>query len=95
MQYELNKRNDKALVNKPSIVLADELTGDLDTKTGEEIMEYIQILNATEQQSFIIVTHNKSIAKKTSKIFHIQDGKLLKEEKLQTLVESRSSKEDM
>jgi putative ABC transport system ATP-binding protein len=82
----------RALVNKPSIVLADELTGDLDTKTGEEIMEYIQILNATEKQSFIIVTHNLKIAKKTSRIFHIQDGKMIKKQELPTLYESLSSK---
>ncbi|MHA1143719.1 MAG: ABC transporter ATP-binding protein [Candidatus Helarchaeota archaeon] len=66
----------RALVNRPSIVLADELTGDLDSKTGEEIMSYLISLNKLEKQTFIIVTHDMNIARKTSKIYQIKDGKI-------------------
>lgn len=67
----------RAIVNRPSIVLADELTGNLDTKTGDKIMDYLISLNKSEQQTFIIITHNIKIAEKTDKILRIQDGKLI------------------
>ncbi|MHA1786462.1 MAG: ABC transporter ATP-binding protein [Candidatus Helarchaeota archaeon] len=68
----------RALINKPSIILGDELTGDLDTKTGNEIMKYIKELNKNENQTFIIVTHDTEIAKQTEKILHIKDGRIEK-----------------
>ena len=67
----------RAIVNRPSIILADELTGNLDTKTGDKIMDYLISLNKSEQQTFIIITHNIKIAEKTDKILRIQDGKLV------------------
>ncbi|TFF98288.1 MAG: ABC transporter ATP-binding protein [Promethearchaeota archaeon] len=68
----------RALVNNPSIVLADELTGDLDSTTGTKIMDFIQSLNRSkEQTAIIIVTHDKMIAKRTNHIYHIKDGKLI------------------
>ena len=66
----------RALANRPSLILADELTGDLDSKTGEKILEYLVELNISENQSFIIITHDKNVAKRATKIYHIQDGKL-------------------
>lgn len=67
----------RAIVNRPSIVLADELTGNLDTKTGDKIMDYLISLNKSEQQTFILITHNIKISEKTDKILRIQDGKLI------------------
>jgi len=67
----------RALVNRPSFVLADELTGDLDTKTGEKIMEYLVSLNLSENQTFIIITHDIDVARKASKIYHIKDGRFV------------------
>ncbi|MBY9006362.1 MAG: ABC transporter ATP-binding protein [Candidatus Lokiarchaeota archaeon] len=67
----------RALVNKPSIVLADELTGDLDSKTGLKIMEYLQLLNKSENQTIIIVTHDINIAQMTNSVFEIKDGKFI------------------
>ncbi len=67
----------RALVNNPSIIIADELTGDLDSKTGEIIMDYLQSLNKTEKQTIIVVTHDINIAEKTNEIHKIQDGKLI------------------
>ena len=67
----------RALANRPSLILADELTGDLDSKTGEKILEYLVELNITENQSFIIITHDRNVAKKATKIYQIHDGKLI------------------
>jgi len=64
----------RALANRPSLILADELTGDLDSKTGDEIMSYLADLNRSEQQTFIIVTHDFDVARKTEKTYRIQDG---------------------
>lgn len=67
----------RALVNNPSIVLADELTGDLDSTTGAKIMDFIQTLNQSEKETaIIIVTHDINVAKRANKIYHITDGKL-------------------
>lgn len=68
----------RALVNKPSIVLADEITGDLDSHTGDMIMDYLISLNKSENQTIITVTHDINIAKKTNTIYQIQDGRLSK-----------------
>ncbi|MBD3211422.1 MAG: ATP-binding cassette domain-containing protein [Candidatus Lokiarchaeota archaeon] len=67
----------RALVNKPSIVLADELTGDLDSHTGEIIMDYLETLNRSENQTIVVVTHDIKVAKRTNQIYQIEDGKLV------------------
>lgn len=65
----------RALVNKPSILLADEPTGNLDTKTGEEIMALFEELNQ-KGNTIIIVTHEESIARHARRIIKIRDGKI-------------------
>jgi len=65
----------RALVNKPSILLADEPTGNLDTKTGEEIMMLFEELNK-RGNTIIIVTHEESIARHARRIIKIRDGKI-------------------
>ncbi|MBI4828501.1 MAG: ABC transporter ATP-binding protein [Nitrospinae bacterium] len=67
----------RALVNSPALALADEPTGDLDSKTGEEIMELIFTLNRDRGQTFVIVTHNMALAARMSRIIRIQDGKIV------------------
>jgi putative ABC transport system ATP-binding protein len=70
----------RALVNKPSLILADEPTGNLDSKTGEEIIEIIQRLH--EQGNIIIlVTHEEYIAKQTKRIIRLRDGVIESDEK--------------
>lgn len=64
----------RSLANKPSVLLCDEPTGDLDTKTGDQIMRLFEEINEKEKQTIIIVTHDPSIAKRTIKTFHIKDG---------------------
>lgn len=64
----------RALANYPSIVLADEPTGDLDTKTANSIFELIKKLNETAKQTFIIATHDNSIEDYAGRIIQLQDG---------------------
>ncbi len=65
----------RALMNNPKIVLADEPTGNLDRKTGEAIHELLWKLNLELNQTFIIVTHNESLAQKADRIIRLVDGK--------------------
>jgi len=65
----------RALVNSPSIVLADEPTGNLDTKTGDEIMALFGRLHA-EGNTIILVTHENDIAQRANRIIHVRDGKV-------------------
>jgi putative ABC transport system ATP-binding protein len=71
----------RALVNSPSIVLADEPTGNLDTKTGEEIMALFAKLH-TEGRTIILVTHEREIAGRADRILHVRDGKLESDERI-------------
>jgi putative ABC transport system ATP-binding protein len=64
----------RALVNKPAIVWADEPTGDLDSKTADDIMDLIQALNRQGGQTFVIVTHGREIAERCERIVHMRDG---------------------
>ena len=63
----------RALVNKPSILFADEPTGNLDSKTGSEIMKLFKKLNE-EGQTIILITHEDEIAKKSKRVITIMDG---------------------
>lgn len=65
----------RALVNDPAIILADEPTGELDTKTSLEIMEMLKKLNREENKTFLIVTHNMEVAEACKKIIRLKDGK--------------------
>jgi putative ABC transport system ATP-binding protein len=64
----------RALVNEPSIVMADEPTGNLDTKSGEEVMEILLQLNKERGTTLIIVTHDPEIAAYTQRVVNIRDG---------------------
>jgi len=68
----------RALVNNPAIILADEPTGNLDTKTGDEIIEMMVRLNKKTGQTFVIVTHNPEVTRIADRIVHLRDGKLEK-----------------
>jgi putative ABC transport system ATP-binding protein len=70
----------RALVNDPAIVWADEPTGDLDTKTADDVMSLMQELNREQQQTFVIVTHDPAIAARCHRTIHMVDGVIEREE---------------
>lgn len=71
----------RALVNSPSIILADEPTGNLDTKTGEIVLGTFQELNDKNHHTIILITHEPYVAEHADRIIHIQDGKILEDKK--------------
>lgn len=70
----------RALVNDPEIILADEPTGNLDTKTGEEIMKLLKDLNK-QGKTIILVTHNPDLTKLANKIIKLKDGRVVEDVK--------------
>jgi len=67
----------RALVNGPSIVIGDELTGNLDTKSSQLIYDLLRDLNKKINQTFILVTHDMTLAEKTDRILRIVDGRIV------------------
>jgi lipoprotein-releasing system ATP-binding protein len=67
----------RALANRPSIVIGDELTGNLDTKSSDLIYNLLRELNRKINQTFILVTHDMALAEKTDRILRIVDGKIV------------------
>lgn len=70
----------RALVNKPEIILADEPTGNLDTKTGKEIMHILTNLQH-EGNTIILITHEKEIADFSNRVIHLRDGKIISDQR--------------
>lgn len=69
----------RAIITKPSILLCDEPTGNLDSKASDEIMSLLKKTNKDLKQTIIIITHNMEIAKLADRIIKIEDGKIVKE----------------
>ncbi|MEK6728317.1 MAG: ABC transporter ATP-binding protein [Candidatus Omnitrophota bacterium] len=67
----------RGLINKPGLLLCDEPTGNLDSKTGDEIISLIKRINLENQMSVILVTHNIELTKAADKIYHLKDGILV------------------
>ena len=65
----------RAIIGQPDIILADEPTGNLDSKMGKDIMEILENLNKQEKATIIMVTHDERLANKTHRIIHLFDGK--------------------
>jgi putative ABC transport system ATP-binding protein len=72
----------RALVKNPSLFLADEPTGQLDSRSGQEVMSMLGSLNTDHGITLIVVTHDSAIARKCQRIIHIKDGEIESEEKL-------------
>lgn len=68
----------RALINNPSIILCDEPTGNLDEKSGSEVMELLTELNQNDNRTVIVITHNPDIAKECHRIIEISDGEIVK-----------------
>jgi len=81
----------RALANDPALVLADEPTGNLDSKTGSEVISLMEELNRETGKTFIIVTHDTNVAKRTRKMLYMVDGRLYEDpSKIPTFGELRS-----
>ncbi len=72
----------RAMINNPSIVLADEPTGNLDSKASREIIDLLKVSNQKYNQTLIVITHDENIALEADRIITIQDGKLINDEKI-------------
>lgn len=70
----------RALMNAPSVVLADEPTGNLDSKNSQEIVELLKYSNKKYKQTLIVITHDENIALQADRIIAIEDGKLTRDE---------------
>ena len=71
----------RALVNNPSIILADEPTGNLDSKTGEIALGTFQALNRNHKHTIVLITHESYVAEHADRIIHIQDGSILEDKR--------------
>ena len=69
----------RALVNEPSIILADEPTGNLDTKTGEIVLKTFQEFNEQRGHTIILITHERYVAEHADRIINLQDGKIVED----------------
>lgn len=76
----------RALYSHPAILLADEPTGNLDRKTGEEIVEILKESNKNANQTLILITHDEGLAMQADRVISIEDGKIVKNEKVRNLV---------
>ena len=70
----------RALMNAPAVVLADEPTGNLDSKNSQEIMELLKVSNQKYNQTLVIITHDENIALQADRIIAIEDGKIRRDE---------------
>ena len=69
----------RSLMNNPAIILADEPTGNLDTKTGDEVFALLRMLSRKYRRTIVMVTHNPELAEATDRAIYIRDGKIEKE----------------
>jgi ABC-type lipoprotein export system ATPase subunit len=75
----------RALANRPAIILADEPTGNLDSKSTDEIMDLMRQLNREQGTTFIVVTHNPAVARAADRIVTVRDGKIKRDERMDSV----------
>ena len=71
----------RALINDPALILADEPTGNLDSKAGDEIVSLLKLSNKKYHQTIVIITHDLEIAKQADRVITFEDGKITKDER--------------
>jgi len=72
----------RALSNRPKVLLADEPTGALDTKTGHEVLALLHELHAEDKLTILLVTHDPEVARSAERIIHVRDGRIVEDEEL-------------
>jgi putative ABC transport system ATP-binding protein len=77
----------RALVTDPAVVLADEPTGNLDTRSGEEVLEIFSRLNA-EGRTIVLITHEDSVAERARRVVRLRDGRIVEDVRLRPLIEA-------
>src|SRR3989338_7185706 len=68
----------RSLSNNPEVILADEPTGNLDSKTGSSVIDFLKKLNKEEKKTIVMVTHDENVAEQASRIAYLKDGKIVK-----------------
>ena len=76
----------RALMNEPSVVLADEPTGNLDSRNSQEIVELLKQSNRKYGQTLVIITHDENIALQADRVIAIEDGKIVRDERIREAV---------
>jgi len=72
----------RAIVNDPSVLLCDEVTGNLDSKTGDDIMQLMRVLNEEQGKTFVLITHDPVVAQTTKRLLQLHDGMITGEKKM-------------
>lgn len=72
----------RALMNDPAIILADEPTGNLDSKSSDEIMDLLKYSNKNFNQTLLVITHDEKIALQADRVITIGDGKIIRDEEV-------------
>lgn len=72
----------RALMNAPAVVLADEPTGNLDSKNSQEIVELLRMSNRKYGQTLIVITHDENIALQADRVIAVEDGKIVRDERI-------------
>ena len=70
----------RALANNPPLVLADEPTGNLDTASGQDLMQLLRSLNEIQGTTFLVVTHDPAVARQTNRVVVMEDGRIVRED---------------
>ena len=73
----------RALATKPAIILADEPTGNLDSRTTQEVLGLLKLTGEQFHQTIVMITHNEALAQLCDRVIHIEDGKLVREQEVQ------------
>lgn len=72
----------RALINDPALILADEPTGNLDSKAGDEIVALLKLSNKKYHQTIVVITHDLDIARQADRVITFEDGKIVKDERI-------------